>query len=73
MKYKSGAKGVDEIGRELHAGTLVEGSVRKAGNRIRVTVQVVNSSTEGHLWSQNYDRTLDDVFTVQSDIAQRVA
>jgi adenylate cyclase len=73
MKYKTGTKGVDEIGRELHAGTLVEGSVRKAGNRIRVTVQVVNSSTEGHLWSQNYDRTLDDVFVVQSDIAQKVA
>jgi adenylate cyclase len=73
MKYKAGAKGVDEIGRELHAGTLVEGSVRKAGNRIRVTVQVVNSSTEGHLWSQNYDRNLDDVFVVQSDIAQKVA
>jgi len=73
MKYKTGAKGVDEIGRELNAGTLVEGSVRKAGSRIRVTVQVVNSRTEGHLWSQNYDRNLDDVFAVQSDIAQKVA
>jgi TolB-like protein/tetratricopeptide (TPR) repeat protein len=73
MKYKQGVKGVDEIGRELNAGTIVEGSVRKAGDRIRVTVQLVNSNTEGHLWAESYDRKLDDVFTVQSDIAQRVA
>lgn len=73
MKYKQGTKGVDEIGRELNAGTIVEGSVRKAGDRIRVTVQLVNSNTEGHLWAENYDRKLDDVFAVQSDIAQRVA
>ena len=73
MKYKAGQKGVDEIGRELNAGSIVEGSVRKAGDRIRVTVQLVNSSTEGHLWAENYDRKLDDVFLVQSDIAQRVA
>jgi adenylate cyclase len=73
MKYKTGTKGVDEIGRELNVGTLVEGSVRKAGHRIRVAVQLVNSNTGGHLWAQNYDRELEDVFAIQSDIAERVA
>jgi adenylate cyclase len=73
MNYKRKEKNASQIGRELRAGSLVEGSVRKAGNRIRVTAQLINSSTEGHLWSSSYDRNLDDVFAVQSDIAQRVA
>jgi len=73
MNYKKKDKSVAEIGKELRAGTLVEGSVRKAGNRIRVTAQLVDANTEGHVWSSSYDREVDDIFTVQSDIAQRVA
>ncbi|MGC2789916.1 MAG: adenylate/guanylate cyclase domain-containing protein [Thermoplasmata archaeon] len=73
MNYKKKEKNVSEIGKELGVGTVVEGSVRKAGNRIRVTVQVIDVATEAHLWASKYDDNLDDVFAVQSDIAARVA
>jgi adenylate cyclase len=73
MQYKTVSKKVTEIGRELNAGTLVEGSVRKAANRIRITVQMIDAQNDGHLWAQNYDRQLDDIFAIQSDIAERVA
>jgi serine/threonine protein kinase/Tfp pilus assembly protein PilF len=61
-----------EIGRVLNVATLLEGSVRKAGNRIRVSVQLVDVSDSSHLWSETYDRTLEDIFAVQDDIAQSV-
>jgi adenylate cyclase len=73
MSFKHKEKSATQIGKELGAGTLLEGSVRKAGNRIRVTVQLINSDTEGHLWSENYDRDLEDIFAVQSEIAENVA
>ena len=73
MNYKKEKKNASQIGRELRVGTLLEGSVRKAGSRIRVTTQMINSSTEGHLWAENYDRNLDDVFAIQSEIAEKVA
>jgi len=73
MKYKGSQKGASEIGRELNAGSLIEGSVRKAGNRVRITAQLIDTSTEGHLWAQNYDRQLEDVFAIQSEIAEKVA
>ncbi len=73
MKYRASPKGISEIGRELNAGTLIEGSVRKAGNRVRITAQLIDARTEGHVWAQNYDRQLDDIFAVQSEIAERVA
>lgn len=73
MNYKKKEKNVVEIGKELRAGSLVEGSVRKAGDRIRVTAQLINSNNQAHLWSSRYDRQLDDVFAVQTDIAERVA
>jgi serine/threonine protein kinase/tetratricopeptide (TPR) repeat protein len=61
-----------EIGRALNVATVVDGSVRKAGNRIRVSVQLVKVSDGYHLWSETYDRTLEDIFAVQDDIAQSV-
>ena len=61
-----------EIGRALEVTTLLEGSVRKAGNRVRISVQLVNVADSSHLWSETYDRTLDDIFAVQDDIAQAV-
>ena len=73
MKYKGKEKSISEIGRELGAGILVEGSVRKAGNRIRVTVQVINANNEEHLWASNYDNSLDDIFAVQAEIADKVS
>jgi TolB-like protein/Tfp pilus assembly protein PilF len=72
MSYKKKEKKAAEIARELNAGSIVEGSVRKAGNKIRVTAQLVNGATEGHLWSSTYDRNIDDIFAVQSEIAQQV-
>ena len=72
MNYKKKEKNASVIGSELGAGTLVEGSVRKAGERIRVTVQVIDSATQVHRWSTNYDRNLDDIFAVQTDIASKV-
>lgn len=72
MNYKKKEKKISEIGKELGVGTLVEGSVRKAGNKIRVTAQLVDAITEEHLWSSRYDKDLDDIFTVQSDIASKI-
>jgi adenylate cyclase len=73
MKYKGGTKSASEIGRDLKVGTLVEGSVRKAGSRIRITVQLVNARNDGHIWAQNYDRQMNDIFAIQSDVARQVA
>jgi TolB-like protein/KaiC/GvpD/RAD55 family RecA-like ATPase len=73
MRYKKTEKAVKEIGRELEAGSILEGSFRKAGNRIRVTTQLIDVSRDKHLWAQNYDRNLDDIFAVQSDVAKQVA
>ena len=60
------------IGRKLNVATLLEGSVRKAGNRVRIGVQLVKMSDGYQLWSETYDRTLDDIFAVQDEIAQAV-
>jgi adenylate cyclase len=73
MGYKGTTKKVREIGRELDVGSVLEGSFRKAGNRIRITTQLIDVAGDKHLWAQNYDRELDDVFAVQSDIARQVA
>jgi TolB-like protein/class 3 adenylate cyclase/Flp pilus assembly protein TadD len=73
MQYKKTGKGVAEIGRELQAGTILEGSVRKAGDRLRITAQLIDVASQGHLWSEDYDRDLTDVFAIQSDVAQNVA
>jgi TolB-like protein len=73
MGYKGTIKKVKEIGRELEVGSVLEGSFRKAGNRIRVTTQLIDVAADRHLWAQNYDRNLDDIFAVQSDVAKQVA
>jgi TolB-like protein/Flp pilus assembly protein TadD len=73
MRYKNAKKTVAEIGRELKVGTVLEGSVRKADNQLRITVQLIDVQSEEHLWSDKYDRELKDVFGIQSDIANRVA
>ncbi len=73
MVYKRREKKAAEIGKELRAGALIEGSVRKAGNKIRVTAQLIDANTESSLWSSRYDKDLEDIFAVQSDIAEQVA
>jgi adenylate cyclase len=71
--YKGTTKKVKEIGRELEVGSVLEGTFKKAGNRIRVTTQLIDVAEDKHLWAQSYDRNLDDVFEVQSDVAKQVA
>jgi len=73
MGYKGTAKKVKEIGKELDAGSILEGSFRKAGNRIRVTAQLIDVAGDRHVWAQSYDKELDDVFAIQIDIAKQVA
>lgn len=73
LGYKKGEKKVATIGKELDVGTVVEGSVRRAANKIRVTVQVIDVATEEHLWTAKYDDDLDDIFAVQGEIATKVA
>ncbi|HXQ95106.1 MAG TPA: AAA family ATPase [Thermoplasmata archaeon] len=73
MRYKSAGKRVRAIGSELRVGQVIEGSVRKAGNRIRITIQLVDATTEEHLWAERFDRELADIFAVQADIASSVA
>ena len=73
MGYKGTTKRVKEIGGELEAGSVLEGSFRKAGNKIRVTAQLINVRDDRHVWTHSYDRNLDDVFGVQTDIAKQVS
>jgi adenylate cyclase len=73
MRFRGTSKSVGEIGKELKSGTVLEGSVRKAANRLRVTAQLIDATTEEHLWVQNYDRQLEDVFAIQVEVAQNVA
>jgi adenylate cyclase len=72
MQYKGANKHVSTIGNELMVGTVLEGSIRKAMNKIRVTVQMIDVSSEAHLWSNIYDRELNDIFAIQSDISSNV-
>ncbi len=73
MQYKNTTKSIREIAGELGAGSILEGSVRRAGNRIRIVGQLINARTDGHLWSETYDREVTDVFEIQSDVAQQIA
>jgi TolB-like protein/class 3 adenylate cyclase len=72
MSYKKTTKNLREIGRELGVATIVEGSVRKAANKVRISVQLIDAATDEHLWSETYDRELADIFAIQSDVAQRI-
>jgi len=73
MGYKGKDKKASEIARELNVGTLLEGSVRKAADRVRITVQLIDAGSDTHLWVENYDRTLEDIFADQSEVAEKVA
>jgi len=70
--YKGQAVKVDQVCRELGVRYLLEGSVRKAGNRVRVTAQFIDGETGAHLWAQRFDRDLDDIFAVQDEITQAI-
>jgi TolB-like protein/Flp pilus assembly protein TadD len=74
MSYRGdGVRNAREIGRALGVATLLEGSVRRAGNRVRVSVQLINANNDEHIWAEDYDRDLTDVFAIQTDLAQKIA
>src|SRR5881275_3574597 len=70
--FKGKKVGVPEIARTLHVANVLEGSVRKSGNSVRITAQLIKAGTDTHLWSQTYDRKLDDIFAIQDEIAADV-
>ncbi|HJX24704.1 MAG TPA: tetratricopeptide repeat protein [Chthoniobacterales bacterium] len=73
MSYRAKAPNVREIGKALGVSTILEGSVRREGNRVRVNVQLINATNDEHIWANNYDRELTDVFAIQTDLAQKIA
>jgi len=74
MPYRgSGVRNARDIGKALGVGTLLEGSVRRIGNRVRVNVQLINADNDEHIWAEDYDRDLTDVFAIQTDLAGRIA
>src|SRR6266581_198561 len=74
MSYRgNGRRNAREIGKALGVGALLEGSVRRAGNRVRVSVQLINANNDEHIWAEDYDRDLTDVFAIQTDLAQKIA
>ncbi|MCI0430820.1 MAG: tetratricopeptide repeat protein [Rhodospirillales bacterium] len=72
FSYKGRSVEVREAARALNVGHILEGSVRKAGDRLRITVQLVDGRTGGHLWANRYDRSLDDIFALQDEISQSI-
>ena len=73
MQYKTGTRNLQEIGRALKVSHVVEGSVQRSVNRVRVTAQLIDARNDTHVWAEKYDRELADVFTIQSEIAQTIA
>jgi len=74
MQYKAGAKhNIRQIANELGVAHVVEGSVQRAANRVRVSSQLIDAKTDRHLWAESYDRPLDDVFAIQTEIAKAIA
>jgi adenylate cyclase len=72
FRYKGLSPKIDDVGRELGVKYVVEGSVRKIGNRVRVTVQLIDSTSAAHIWAERYDRSLDDIFAIQDEVTEAV-
>jgi len=72
-QYKATSKSVAQIGSELGVTSVLEGSVRKSGNRLRITLQLIDVGTQEHEWSANYNRDLEDVFAIQAEVAEQTA
>jgi TolB-like protein len=73
MQYRGRGKSLPQIGEELGVATVLEGSVRRAGDRVRVVAQLIDVRTDEHLWAETYDRDLKDIFAIQTDVARRIA
>jgi TolB-like protein/cytochrome c-type biogenesis protein CcmH/NrfG len=73
MQYRDKPTAVREIGKALGVSNVLEGSVRRSGNKVRVNVQLIDANTDEHVWASDYDRDITDVFAIQSDLAQKIA
>jgi TolB-like protein/Tfp pilus assembly protein PilF len=73
MGYRGGNHNIRQIGRDLAVGYVLEGSVRRVGDKVRVNAQLINAATDEHVWAEVYERDLTDVFAIQSELAQRIA
>jgi TolB-like protein len=73
LPYKSAPRPIAQIGAELGVGSVLDGSVRKAGDQLRITVQLVDVASQSHAWAGTYDRKLDSIFAVQTEVATRIA
>jgi adenylate cyclase len=71
--YKGQSPKIQDVGRDLAVRWVVEGSVRKLGNRVRITAQLIDAATGAHLWAERYDRTLEDIFEVQDEVVRSIA
>jgi len=73
MEYKHNKKNIKKIAEELGVATILEGSVRKEGDKVRITAQLINANTDKHIWAETYDRNASEVFAIQSEVAQQIA
>lgn len=73
MQYKTAPKSVKEIGAELSVSLILEGSVQRHGEKVRITAQLINAITDEHIWADSYDRSLNDIFTIQREVALAIA
>ncbi|HTF18610.1 MAG TPA: adenylate/guanylate cyclase domain-containing protein [Chryseolinea sp.] len=73
IQYKNVAKSISEVGNELHVGSIIAGTVRKYDNKARVAVQLIDVATQEHIWSMEYDRSMQDILSIQTEIARHVA
>ena len=73
IQYKNTEKRLNEIAKELNVNYILEGSVRRVGNKIRIVAQLIDAETEGHVWAEDYDRDYSDIFAIQTDVAEKVA
>ena len=73
MQYKNSKKNLKDIAKELGVSNILEGSVRGVDNRVRITGQLIDAKTDEHLWANIYDRNLDDIFSVQTEVAKNIA
>ena len=73
MRYRDTDKSMKEIAKELGVGTILEGSVRRVGEKVRIVAQLINAKTDNHMWAETYDRDYADIFAIQTDVAENIA
>jgi len=73
LRYKNSDKSITEIGNELGVATVLEGSVQHAGNQVRINAQLIDASDESHIWADKYDKEMTQIFSIQSEVAQKIA